>query len=163
MAIVPAQPIAISIASTAAHLPVVRAAATEIAQLVGLSDRSTHEVVLALDEALANVIEHAYEGRQDQPISVTFTALCECGRQLGLSIVIEDRGSPVDPQRLRGRDLADVRPGGLGTHIMSACMNRIEYAAREGGGTRLTLIKYLPAAAAPASPAAPVFTGDKCG
>lgn len=140
---VPPQPVRICIASTPAHLPIVRSAVGEICRLIGFRDSSVDSVVLAVDEALANIIKHAYEGQQDQPIEVTFAALWEAGVQSGLEVVLEDRGKTVDFAKLHGRDLDDVRPGGLGTHIMTACMDHLNYAPRAGGGTRLTMIKYL--------------------
>ena len=141
--LVPPQPVRISIVSTPAHLPIVRAAAGEICRLIGFAKANVDAVVVAVDEALANIIKHAYDGRGDEPIDVTFTALCDGQVQSGLEVVLEDRGKAVDAASLHGRDLDDVRPGGLGTHIMGACMDVLNYAPRAGGGTRLTMIKYL--------------------
>ena len=45
----------------------------------------------------------------------------------------------------RGRDLDDVRPGGLGVHIMTSCMDCLEFRQAEGGGTILTMVKRLSA------------------
>ena len=38
-------------------------------------------------------------------------------------------------------DLADIRPGGLGVHIMTECMDSVEFAPADGGGTLLTMTK----------------------
>lgn len=160
VSLVPGQPITMSIVSTPAHLPVVRAALGELARLIGFDERGADGLVLAVDEALANVIEHAYEGRSDGPITVSFTALLEIDRQVGIEVVLEDRGQSVDKRLIHGRDLDDIRPGGLGTHIMIACMDQLEYAHRDGGGTRLRMLKYLPL---PAEAAGATITGESRG
>jgi len=140
---VPATPIGISITSCPAHLPVVRAAVEKLCQLAGFDERAAAGVVVSVDEALANVIKHAYDGREGEPIELALRALTEGDRQAGIEVVLTDHGRTVDPETIRGRDLADVRPGGLGTHIMGACMDSVEYAHQQAGGTRLTMVKYL--------------------
>jgi anti-sigma regulatory factor (Ser/Thr protein kinase) len=164
MSAIPPQPIRLSLASTPAHLPIVRAGVGEIARLVGFDEKAVDAVVLAVDEAMTNIIKHAYDGRNDQPIEAAFTALSEAadGGPAGLTIVLEDRGKPVDPAAVRSRDLDDVRPGGLGVHIMGCCMDRVDYTPREGGGTRLTMTKFLRAADKPGA-RQPQLTGGTRG
>ena len=95
MPIVPASSIEMTIASSPAHLPVVRAAVAEAARLVGFDETCASAIVLAVDEALANVIKHAYEGRADESIDIAITALVEEGTQTGLQIVVADSGKSV--------------------------------------------------------------------
>ena len=142
VSIVEPSSIVISIESLPAHLPVVRAAVEVMARLIGFADAVADGVVMAVDEALANVIRHAYRNQAGMPIRVTLTALADQGAQTGMEIVLEDRGECVSPESIRPRDLDDVRPGGLGTHIMDACMDRVEYTPLPQG-TRLTMVKYL--------------------
>lgn len=136
------KPITISLASATGLLPVVRAAAERIAGMVGFDDHCIGQMILALDEALANVIQHAYEGADDGRIDIRFKAVND-GRA-GLEIVIRDFGRQVDPSTIASRDLDDVRPGGLGVHIMRNCMEEIEYTHLDDGGTRLRMVKYVP-------------------
>jgi len=49
-------------------LSVIRAAVSELTSVSGLSDTDARRIVLALDEALANIIRHAYKSRHDQTI-----------------------------------------------------------------------------------------------
>jgi anti-sigma regulatory factor (Ser/Thr protein kinase) len=142
--IVPEAPIRMSILSCPAHLPVVRSAVDQFSRLVGFGDDAASSVVMAVDEALANIIQHAYDGRPDGPIEVTLQARTHNGRQVGMEVILADRGRGAQPD-FRPRDLADVRPGGLGTHIMAVCMDSVDYAPRSGGGTCLTMVKHLPA------------------
>jgi serine/threonine-protein kinase RsbW len=84
----------------------------------GWSTESAYQVVLAIDEALANVIRHAYEGRRDRPIEFCLCSIDDAERGPGLEVRIRDFGRQVDPSAIRGRDLCDPRPGGLGVHMV---------------------------------------------
>lgn len=104
----------------------------------GLDDLAACHLVLAMDEALTNVIRHGYAGRPDGRIWITAEPL---GQGEGVRVTIEDRAKTVDPAQLRGRDLEDVRPGGLGMHLLRTLVDRFEHTTREGGGMRVVLEK----------------------
>lgn len=137
------KPVRLEIQSTPCHLRVVRAALQKVCELAGLDDTEAGKVVLSVDEALANIIRHAYHGADDQPIEVEAFASESGGRRV-LEIRLRDYGQPVDPGQIRPRDLEDVRPGGLGVHIMKQYMDAVEYRPVEGGGTLLILRRNLP-------------------
>jgi anti-sigma regulatory factor (Ser/Thr protein kinase) len=139
------KPVKLSISSTPGHLCVVRAAAEALCRALGFDEQAATHVVLSVDEALSNVIRHAYGGAEDQPIEVELGAM-DASQGVGLRICIRDHGRSVDPAAIRSRDLDDVRPGGLGVHIMNECMDCVEYRPGEGGGTVLTMTKRLPPA-----------------
>jgi anti-sigma regulatory factor (Ser/Thr protein kinase) len=141
---VPEHAITLSIVSCPAHLPVVRAAVQKYCELIGFEDKCTDGIVMAVDEALANVIEHAYQNQSGKPIEVSIRALSHQGRQTGLEVELADLGQVVPPEAIHGRELGDIRPGGLGTHIMSTCLDTIEYSHPPQGGTHLRMVKYLP-------------------
>jgi len=99
-----------------------------------------------VDEALANIIRHAYDGRPDQPIEVLCRRLLNrtgSEQRAGLEIVLVDHGAAPDRKKLCGRSLDDVRPGGLGIHFIEDAVDVMQYTshAREN---RLRLVKYLP-------------------
>ena len=52
--------------------------------------------------------------------------------------------SAFDPEAIAGRPLENVRPGGLGIHIMKSVMDRVSYARAEGGGMMLNMSKRRP-------------------
>jgi anti-sigma regulatory factor (Ser/Thr protein kinase) len=99
--------------------------------------------VLALDEALANVIRHGYRGKESERIWVSVWLVSHDELGQGMKIVIEDDGEQIDPANVRGRDLEDVRPGGLGVHIMRQVMDDVLYEKRVGRGMRLSLTKLI--------------------
>lgn len=138
----PDNPIKLSILSSPTHLPVVRAAVEKTCELVGFDSETAASVVLSVDEALTNIIRHAYQGAEDKPIEVELVPIDR--KPGGLRISLRDYGRPIDVDRIKPRDLSHVRPGGLGLHIMAECMDRVEYDTVEGGGTLLMMVKNLP-------------------
>lgn len=134
------QPTRIRIDSSPANLPAVREAVRTVAGEVGFDEECIARLVLAIDEAIINVIKHGYEGRPGQPVEVCLTRVQEGGTE-GIECQIRDFGKQVDPDTICGRDLEDVRPGGLGVHIIRSVMDRVVYAPAEGGGMQLRMIK----------------------
>jgi len=53
-------------------LCVVRNALGQLAATLGFSEPECHAVVLAVDEALTNIIRHAYLGDEERPIEASF-------------------------------------------------------------------------------------------
>ncbi len=112
-----------------------------VAQRLGFNEMQCGQISLAVDEALCNVITHGYERRPDGRLWVELWALDS--QPVGIKIVIEDLAPQVDPATIRPRDLEDIRPGGLGVHIIREVMDEVTYERRSGGGMRLTMIKRL--------------------
>jgi serine/threonine-protein kinase RsbW len=133
----------LSIASDPKSLPVVRSAVGRMAELEGFSDLDTHALVLAIDEALANVIKHGYQGRPDQPITITMSTVNGPDGRRGIVVSVRDQGQQVDPKTIRGRDLDDIRPGGLGVHIIQMVMDDYDYSCPPDGGMLLRMVKYI--------------------
>ena len=79
----------------------------------------------------------------------------------GLEIVILDRGKSIDPAAICGRDLADIRPGGLGVHIIRSVMDKVQYRRRSGGGMLLRMVKYAAAQLGPARGVEPLARGGR--
>ena len=126
-------------------LSVVRQALGQLASTLGFSEKESHAVVLAVDEALTNIIRHAYLGNVERPIEATFHRIQQTQdgqRKDALEIVLEDRGTAVNPKKLCGRALEDVKPGGLGLHFIRECMDTVEFG-RKRGRNQLRLVKFL--------------------
>lgn len=122
------------------YLCVVRAAVAAAIERYGFSEAQCARVMLAVDEAVTNVMRHGYAGAENQPIWVKVKPT-DLNDHEGFTIVVEDRARQVDPNKIRGRDLEDVRPGGLGVHIIREVMDQVEYSKREDGGMRLVMAK----------------------
>jgi len=126
-------------------LCVVRNAVGELAKCMGFREAECRAAVLAVDEALTNIIRHAYRGQKGRPIKVSFRRIR--ARQGGapreaLEIELADRGVNVKRAKLSGRPLEEVRPGGLGLHFIRESMDAVEFR-RKNGGNRLRMVKFF--------------------
>ena len=133
--------IRLSVPSDAAVMTVVRALVEKMASLAGFDDLQRSRIVLAIDEACTNIIRHQYEGRPDGRIDIETRLGDADGR---LDFVLRDYGPVRDPESFHGRDLDDVRPGGLGIHIIREVMDSMQYRPAPGGGMQLLLGKAVP-------------------
>ena len=125
-------------------LCVVRNALSELTAKMGFSEPDCRAVVLAVDEALTNIIRHAYLGDPEQPIEASFHRIQapQDGKSMdALEIVLEDSGV-TPPEKMCGRALDDVRPGGLGLHFIRESMDTVEFS-RNNGRNQLRLVKIL--------------------
>jgi len=128
------------------YLAGVREMVASVARRLGFDELSCSQIALAVDEALCNVIRHGYKDRADKPIWIRIWPEPIGGgheaASPGLRVVIDDEAQQVDPSCMQGRQLDDIRPGGLGVHIIREVMDEVRYDQREGGkGMSLTLVK----------------------
>lgn len=130
------------IRSDPSELPGVRERLGKWAAARGWSAAQSAELVLAMDEALSNVIRHSYCGEPTHRILIAVRTIVAPDDGEGLEVSVRDFGRQVDPAKIKGRDLDDVRPGGLGVHIIRAMMNSAEYSRADGGGMLLVMRKY---------------------
>jgi serine/threonine-protein kinase RsbW len=128
----------ITVPSHPKYLGMVRDVTARVCSECRLDERETENVKLAVDEACANVIRHAYRGDAGREIVVQFTASPD-----QIEVVIEDDGITADPGAIKGRSLDEVRPGGLGVHFIRRTFDIVEFEAGETAGNRLRLVKYL--------------------
>jgi anti-sigma regulatory factor (Ser/Thr protein kinase) len=116
----------------------VRAAVGKMCELAQCQGEEQRKVVLAVDEACANIIRHTFQGDPCQAITI----FCEADEEK-LEFVLIDCGPRVDAKRLQPRDIGEVRPGGLGTHFIRASMDEVDYRFEQGCGNVLRMVKYL--------------------
>ena len=127
----------ISIASRTSELVRVRRRVAHWAAEVGLSEKRAHALKLAVDEAVANAIEHGYGGRTDGVVTVVGTLAPDA-----LTVVVRHRGRGFDPER-NGPDLASTlaqrRVHGYGLHLMRRLVDDLAFGrARGASEVRLT-------------------------
>jgi serine/threonine-protein kinase RsbW len=121
-------------------LAVVRSTVSELAAVWGLGDEGCRGVTHAVDEALSNIIRHAYKNRCDQEIELSCQAQVDC-----LEFTFVDRGEPADRAKICAQPLDEAALGGRGTHLIRQIMDEVYYE-RVGEVNRLRLKKYLPGA-----------------
>jgi serine/threonine-protein kinase RsbW len=126
----------------ALHELKVEAQVSEIARLIDwvqsccaehrLADEAAFKMTLALEEAVMNVISHAFAG---QPPPHLITVRLDITPERFAAEVI-DNGHPFDPTTAPGPNLSlpveQRDPGGLGIHLMRRMTDRVEYRRRNG-------------------------------
>ena len=120
------------------YLPLVRAVVSESAELLGFDADLRTRILLAVTEAVTNVIRHAYDGAEDRPIELEVRIGDD---RLQLDLV--DYAEFVDPKHIASRPLDEVRPGGLGVHLIKTTMDEVAYRKNAHGGTTLTMVKHV--------------------
>jgi anti-sigma regulatory factor (Ser/Thr protein kinase) len=112
-----------------------------LARRLGLPPKTLHEVQLAVEEHLTNILNYAFDDQGKHKISVRVQAAAT-----ELRVEVEDDGRPFDPLKHPVPDLSqplNARPiGGLGIHMMRKSMDRIEYR-RADGKNILVMIKQI--------------------
>jgi sigma-B regulation protein RsbU (phosphoserine phosphatase) len=106
----------------AGQLKAIREAVRASVARCGCSEQTTADIVLAIDEACQNIIRHGYQGDCDETITLEIEHESD---HLVFSLI--DAAPRVDPDRVRPRDLDDIRPGGLGTHFIRSVMDETEF------------------------------------
>ncbi|MDD5209167.1 MAG: SpoIIE family protein phosphatase [Elusimicrobiales bacterium] len=101
----------------------------------GFDDRNTGAILLALTEAVSNIIKHTYRMNPDEKIRIGV------GRSPDqFSVHIRDWGDRQDPGRFVSRDLADIRPGGLGVRYIREVMDVVEFDDKLWDGNELHML-----------------------
>ena len=103
-------------------LRMVRERVQEVAAEFGCSKQLISDVVIAINEACMNIMQHAYKGDKSGEI------VLEIEKDSGhLQVVLTDFADPIDTKQIQHRDLEDVRPGGLGTFFIQEIMDDCVY------------------------------------
>jgi sigma-B regulation protein RsbU (phosphoserine phosphatase) len=119
------------------NLAPARAFIEEWARFSCFDDITAGQIVLACDEATTNIYRHAYGGHPG-PLEIHATIQDD-----HLLIRLIDQGTPVDPSKIKGRELDDLRPGGLGTVLLQRVFDSVTYHP-QATGTILELKKRIP-------------------
>lgn len=130
--------ITVVIPSNPKYLRALRSLVDEVTFEMGFSSKARCEVIQAIDEACTNVIKHSYDGTFKKKIILSLQEQHD-----RLEVMIKDFGKKVHPGRIRPRELHDVKPGGLGVHIIKQSMDVVWYDISPRIGTELKMVKYL--------------------
>ncbi len=126
------------------YLHVAQMVIREAARQIGFAGDDLYEIDLAAEEAIANVMAHAFDAEEQE----NFDIICERD-PLGLKIIIKEKGLPFDPGQIHDykppEDMENIPVSGLGTFLMKKVMNEVSFHNLGMGGKETHLIKYLPA------------------
>jgi serine/threonine-protein kinase RsbW len=129
----------IEVESKIANLPQITSFIDDTLMRFQIDESTIHKVQLAVDEACANIIKHAYFGVAG-PLKITLEV---SGKEI--TIIIKDKGEPFDPSSVPPPDLSldlDKRKiGGLGIHLIQKLMDSVSYSFSSDEGNQLVLRK----------------------
>ena len=129
------------------HLIVVRDFVSRLIRASRLAREEENKVILAVDEAVTNIIEHGY---RDGPGIVEVEVRVTTGK---LVVQLRDHAPPFDPTSVPPPDLTrplELRPlGGMGVYLTRELTDEIRHRSPEGWSNELTLIKRIPSRVTP--------------
>lgn len=107
---------------------------------LGFDNKKINQIRLASEEALVNIINYAYPGKEGD---IEITCASKEGKELELKIV--DWGIPFNPLTMPEPDitipLEKRETGGLGVYMIRKIMDEVDYERRQDRNI-LTLVKY---------------------
>ncbi|VAX00804.1 hypothetical protein MNBD_GAMMA22-912 [hydrothermal vent metagenome] len=103
----------------------------------------TENIILAVNEASMNIIQHGYHNNPNNKFTVLI-ALAENNIHKELVVQLIDQAKKIDPEKIKSRDLEDIKPGGIGVHMIHKLMDSANYIDNEkNNGNILELRKTL--------------------
>ena len=125
----------LSVPAEARYLKCIRGFIKPIFQ-ARFSDAEVEPLVLAVDEACSNIVKHGQSWLK--PRGRIELEVLDGRRRVELRILNFCREKDVD--KIRPRDLDDVRPGGLGTHFMREVMDAVGFEPNGESDGRVALV-----------------------
>lgn len=118
----------------------IRKFVSEAAEEAGFNDKEIYAVELAVDEACANIIEHAYGGEGKGEI------ICICNDvNDGLEIILKDEGERFDPSGVSTPDFSieieKLKPRGAGLFLIRHMMDDVDFKFSDDSGNELRMVK----------------------
>ena len=102
-----------------------------LARQHGYPPKALHEIQLAVEELLTNILNYAFTDQREHEIRV-----CLRPDESQFEIEVADDGRPFNPLEHPAPDLSlplERRPvGGLGIHMIRKSMDRIDYRRTDG-------------------------------
>ena len=96
----------------------------EVFEKLQIQEELKDELVLAIAEAAQNIVKHAFKNAAAANELMVVQISCENNK---LQIAFYDRGTPVDPKKVKHREIDNVKPGGLGTFFIQEIMDAVEF------------------------------------
>ncbi len=121
------------------QLKLLRGVVRDAVHMSGCSDKTVERVVLAVNEAGMNIIQHAYKNNPEGEIILEII-----DNDTELLFRVTDFAEPVDINNIKPRPLDKLRPGGLGTHFINEIMDEVVYSIPKCGvGNQVVMKKTI--------------------
>jgi len=126
------------------YLATVREEVTKVVEQSAFATRDRKLLILAVDEAVTNIMEHAYDNDLEGELDVELILEADATR---FEVIIRDSGKEFDPSSVDIPDIAKhVSKGqkhGLGIFMIRQIMDEINYTYIHGEKNQLQMIKYV--------------------
>jgi sigma-B regulation protein RsbU (phosphoserine phosphatase) len=133
------QPYVLHVENKMSQWPVLRKAIHDYGMCVGMEDRTLKKMILALEEAVVNIVNYS----EAKFIGMTIS----CGDTQRLSITLRDDGIAFDPTAQAEVDTAAVidqrQIGGLGIALLRQIADEVHYRRTDDGQNELSIIKNI--------------------
>lgn len=131
----------IEIQNRGENLAIARETVQDFIKSSDFPDSESGKIILAIDEALANIVEHA-ETPDGEAVTIDIEVSAD---QHVFKVIIKDRAQPYDPTSreevdLKAHYLAGKRDG-LGVHLMQKIMDEVNYSYTPERENCLTMIR----------------------
>jgi serine/threonine-protein kinase RsbW len=127
----------LTITSDLRLLAVARSFIESICMAGRLNEATTDAIILALHEAVSNVIRHAH---RDLP-GASLQIACALDDER-IEIHLRDEGEPFDLAAVPSLNPAEMRLGGRGVFLMRALMDELHCEPLPEKGNHLRMVKY---------------------
>jgi serine/threonine-protein kinase RsbW len=121
------------------ELAAIRHQVERAGRALGLGPKALSDLCLAVDEAVTNIVEHAYGGKGGQVV-LSLSATDDV-----VKVVLRDWGEAFEPQAVPMPDvdapLDQRQVGGLGLFLMRQVMDSVCFNFDRHNGNQLTMIK----------------------
>jgi serine/threonine-protein kinase RsbW len=125
------------------NVPQVTACVTRAAEVLGLDNHDLYQIQLAVDEACANVVDHAYLGPEPGDMEIS----CYRYDQAFFIVRVRDWGQGFDPAEVSqpqvDAPLEERSLGGLGLFLVQAVMDWVRFSFDPDHGNELLMVKRL--------------------
>ncbi len=135
----PPRRLELTVTSAPSNLATVRKAIESFADANRFDQKGVAEIGLCVNEAVANIIRHAYRGNETRPVHVTAQIEDRDGGRIVISL--RDWGNGVDPSSLPHRAYDPLEPGGVGLICLQQWMDTVTYTPQSGGGMLTTMTR----------------------
>jgi serine/threonine-protein kinase RsbW len=116
-----------------------RASLKTFLKLKKISDSDIFDTELAVNESLANVIEHTYKYNDEE---IIILKLFWNSEERTCVFEIQDKGKPIDKSKIKSRELDDLQDHGLGIYLIQNIMDEVEFKAIKNGNILYMKKKY---------------------
>lgn len=129
----------INISASTRNLSEVRNFITDHAESYGFVEGQIADIRLAVDEAVTNIIKHAYQNDTSKEINITLkfsdNQLCILLTDTGKTFEFETYELPDIKKQIEQK-----KRGGMGVYLIHSLMDKVSYS-RKGQKNRMTMCK----------------------